>query len=824
LTPLHARIPKRSVRLIVLLSALCLLTVMMIWTWLPNLTRHFLETSLLDRGMEEARLPLSNVGFHRASFRHGTISAYGQSLTWEKAEVTYSPGGLLSGNLSTLYLMEPQVRIHLPIQKETPPAQPPDDVKKPSLPRRPAIPRTGEVVADGAEPREKHIEREAVPSAPVVRRAQKLPSLKEIHRKLPTGGVLTRDGTFSLASATDSPLAIEAPFDVAYRNAEADGFLRLETMDSLLDLSWQMHESSTLTVTSRLVLGKASIRQLSETVSTRFRLPAGFATGGDLITLNLFVEERIGQPPQAAFTGDCEQLEVNIPGMLRLEFSGGKLTGRATGEGIEAGLAGYLSGTIDEGPQIDPFRIEALLFPEGKLQLQSDSFQLNWNDWQGSFAFRGELLNPYPGSSAEGHLEIASSGLEAPSYSIGPGSILIQRNQAWQVTSSPFELRREGRIWIEDGRASVDLSFTNGEGSFALFNAMGAHLGHVHVRYRRPPSKATRFDWSLDCSQGKPFLEGTLSRDVDDLSIEMDGGVDLDWADALLGWYGFGSFSVEGPNPTLRLSAKGPPVFLRGSFSSDLDNLNVSFPGEIRLEGLSGRLQLDILGLPRSSGLQKLQASRLRIGGATLEAPLLQWSLPTIRTLKVHVMEAEIEGGHLRIAPFTLDPFAPDFETQIELSRFPAGKILEWLGEDRFELDELISGKLPFAWKEGVLRIGTSRFQSEPDAPDAYFRFKDPVFLREQFASLTGVPPEFKEPLLRALLEEGIRLDNLQVLLSPGTREESISIRLEVSGVASTDEMVVPIEGLVVNNLISREDLSHFLGIFVPVEFPPEHP
>ena len=97
------------------------------------------------------------------------------------------------------------------------------------------------------------------------------------------------------------------------------------------------------------------------------------------------------------------------------------------------------------------------------------------------------------------------------------------------------------------------------------------------------------------------------------------------------------------------------------------------------------------------------------------------------------------------------------------------------------------------------------------------FIFSDPAFLREKFAAFAGVPAELRDRFLEALLQEGIAIDNLVADLGPSSGGDMILLRISVSGESRTDRLQVPIQELVINNLISAEDLAQLMGIFGPI-------
>jgi hypothetical protein len=187
----------------------------------------------------------------------------------------------------------------------------------------------------------------------------------------------------------------------------------------------------------------------------------------------------------------------------------------------------------------------------------------------------------------------------------------------------------------------------------------------------------------------------------------------------------------------------------------------------------------------------------------------------------VNRIEGTISGGRVWIAPFACDPFKPDVVTAIYFEEIPAQQLLDWIREERFFLQGTVSGKIPLRWADGVLELGEAVLRMDSATTKNRFLFTDQAFLEEQFGRMDGVPSDLKEPFLATLLSDGIRIRDMALVIAPDREKEEVVLKLRVSGETRSERMEVPIESLIINNVISDEDLARILGFLGPVRFVP---
>jgi hypothetical protein len=314
-------------------------------------------------------------------------------------------------------------------------------------------------------------------------------------------------------------------------------------------------------------------------------------------------------------------------------------------------------------------------------------------------------------------------------------------------------------------------------------------------------------------------MEGTFTLAGKRLDTAIRGDLPTAWLNALNDWGGWFSGSLTGPPPTVDISLTNLKAFPRGTVTLSLSNLGVSIGEDVTVEGISGEIPLTFLGLPATPSAQQWTINAISTSGPTIRDIRLSWSLPTMRTLRIHELSGNLGGGTVSVEPFDVDPFEPHPVIRMQFSRLLAGLFLDWYGEDRFSVEGTLSGELNLQWRQGVWLIGKGGLRIDPSTTENRFVFSDEAFLREQFVSLTGVPEDLKRPLLSALLRKGIRIDDLELQLEPVADGDTVSLRLTLSGETVTEEIEVPIRGLVINNLIAKDDLARLLGLFGPIRF-----
>jgi hypothetical protein len=164
-----------------------------------------------------------------------------------------------------------------------------------------------------------------------------------------------------------------------------------------------------------------------------------------------------------------------------------------------------------------------------------------------------------------------------------------------------------------------------------------------------------------------------------------------------------------------------------------------------------------------------------------------------------------------------MDTFAPAVATRLHFDGLDGGELLRWLGEDRFAIEGAVSGILSIGWADGTLVLGRGFVEMDDSTTEGRFIFSDPAFIKERFAAFGGVPEDLKERFLDALLSKGIQINSMTAELGPAEEPGHLLLKISLSGESRTELLEVPIEGFVINNVISGEDLGHLLGLLGPI-------
>jgi hypothetical protein len=402
------------------------------------------------------------------------------------------------------------------------------------------------------------------------------------------------------------------------------------------------------------------------------------------------------------------------------------------------------------------------------------------------------------------------TGTPGPVGGTAPGDRVA--NLPVQVDRQPFSLDELiaklpfSDAFITDGKLTVD--------------ADGRTLIRAdwegHVRNRED-------NLSITLTLGNPadegHLTGRIDRSRDGFDLSASGTVSLEHLNGMVNWWLGNGITLSGMGPVLEARLAGPLYFLKGSARVLMESFDLAFSGGPLLKGISGEARFRVNGLPGTDGLQRLRIQSVTTGKVRLDDLQLDWALPTIRNFRMEKATARIGGGSVSMDTFTTDPFAPVVSTALRLDRIPAAQFLDWLGEDRFALDGTVSGKIVLKWKGGVLYIGESDLRMDSSTTINRLRFPDREFLTEQFGSMQGIPENLRKPFLATLLSDGIRISDLTLGLVPLPESREVALRLKLSGETKSEAMEVPIAGLVINNVISEEDLQDLLGLLGKVEF-----
>ena len=344
-------------------------------------------------------------------------------------------------------------------------------------------------------------------------------------------------------------------------------------------------------------------------------------------------------------------------------------------------------------------------------------------------------------------------------------------------------------------------------------------MGGVDLAFRGIGTEESRIDLGLSGPEGAAFFEASYRQGEDKGDLQAAGTLSIEWLNALAAWWGDLPVRLGGPGPELELALDHGPARLKGDVHFVLDGLEARLDSGTVFEGIRGDWDFRVDFFPKSDGWQRLAIDRIRSGEVELTDFTLSFSLPTVARLQVREVSGHLGGGQVTADPFFFDPAEPDIETRLRFRSISGSALLEWMEEDRFGIEGTVSGTVRLRWQDGMLSLGEAELRLDQEQGQSRFIFADRSFLEEYFGGLGGIPAEIRDRVLQALLREGVLIDDLEARLVPVADSEKVSLRVTLSGRTRTEDLEVPIEQLVINNLISRKDLGRLLGMVGPVRF-----
>jgi hypothetical protein len=812
----------------VLITGLVLLvlaggTVLVIMEGVPRLLGMWISSALRERQIEPEKLAVERAGPTATRFAPGSLNFRGQSFSWQSLEIDYSPMDLWSGRVGQVSLQAPHLSIQwpFPLTQEAAPVE----VNMERIPQAPAADGSREIPATGQEAASPPpAERAMTKPPPLVLPAPSfLPDYAELlglFDALPLARLSTHDGDFGLAL-----------FGQPEVTGDWEAFLlngpELLTGKVFLDAGTATFFSTISGVKSAKAISIHSDLHLQPAFmdGIRERLSSSHVSPWEHLEL---LEEVSGEilfdwvgPGLPAISA-----EATLGSVAWMPLDGVSL--RATSLMV---LGTYAENNIrlNAGCRIDqlswkaatvsPFSIRGSYTGGDRIRVESERFTATLPGWSGQFAMRGSALPQPGGMIPEGQLELAFTNLAGPAFSIEPASLLFRTGENLGVRASPIGLKRRTTLWIEELTIEADYRFSRVSGGFTWYNAAGAHMGAVRVSNDVSPGEALNGVFQLEAPSGEPFMEGDFAMAGKSLDTAVRGELPTSWLNALNDWGGWFPGRFSGAAPVLDVSLTNLTAFPRGTLSLSFSGSGFAMGEDISVDGINGEIPLEFLGLPRTRSEQQWTILSASTGSFTVNDIRIRWSLPTMRTLRIHELSGSLGGGTVRVDPFDVDPLDPQPVINLEFTRLQADLFLDWYGENRFAVEGTLSGKLGLQWLNGIWLIGRGGLRIDNSDTDNRFVFTDEAFLREQFGSLAGVPEDLKRPLLAALLEKGIRIDDLELQLEPVPGADKVSLKLTLTGETVTEEIEVPIRGLVINNLIARDDLARLLGLFGPVRF-----
>lgn len=774
----------------------------------------WIEKSVAERFMEQgvvvSAFPVEQIGFGRARVGEGALVLQPDVLQWDSIRVDYRARDLVSGRLNTITLVDPELTLFLPAIKFQPAGgtvaeSTPAGAGEPPPPEAPAAPGTT-VAQDPAR----------IPGPLPVSEPTGTVSLWQQLQQLPLNSLSLPDGVMTFRLQGENLASIGMDMRIDRQPYGLSGELSLESGTSAAHLSVRAPaDERIVTLQGEGFMRPGAIRQISEHFLSKREagLPGVVSSGA--LGLDFFVDYPEEGMPYGSAQLSLEELSFGYSswpatlGFLNVLVAGIHVDGETA---IEGGMKTLLPEW--DGFKADPFTLRFSYRPSAGLTLESESILWQLNGFSGRAALRGSAFHERLAEGSLARIELAFDTLNGGPMQVESFSVLAATDGAGiTMETSPLGLRRSRMIWLEDVKAYWNFATQTGGAGLSWYDASGMPMGRLDASFARSGADAFFLALSLLDDAGGSLLsaEGLLAEEG---RLEGSGRIPLGWVNALDKWGDFLDVSLSGPDPVLEFNLNGTFPFVRGAMRLDIRDLSAELGSGVLIEAIQASSELEIYGLPRTRAPQVVRAGRIKSGSIELGDVFLEWRMPTFRNLEIRSLKARTGGGQVAVDPFSMDPLEPRIDTVMRLEGIEANQFLEWLGEERFGIEGKISGSVSVGWEDGLLILGEGRLSMAETASAGRFVFKDPAFMRQQFASIKDVSPELKERFLNTLLEEGIRIDSMQADFGSADQPGSFLLRISISGESRSAELELPIKEFVINNLISVDDLGHLLGLF----------
>lgn len=788
------------------LLSLALLTGFMLLNELPRFAAAFLANRLRAEGVTVEQFGVSGIGLSESAVGQGRLVVREAEVDWEQIHVSYGLGDLLRRRVDTVTFSGLSIGLNPSVFRLRPKAGP-DEAQGagPLLPEREfgedrilsPLPDS-EGVADFVEP----TSGERVSVATVLGQLPFRSIVVDEARFRWTGGVEAASELRWSIQLSETPTAPSARLSIGERLMEADFKLMPKGETGAYDLigSGQLELSGVAEVMQSIPLEAFGALDGLEVESVE---PAQF---------DVLVAE-IGSALQSwSFDVHAQGLRIHDNAAGYAEIDEMSLLGYGGSEGLA--LEGGLS--FDEA-QFGGFKVNAcrvrLSVSEETWTLYSNAFPLRLNELSGSAAIRGGGLLGLNGV-ASGQAELAFSELKSASTVLGPFSLHITdfgMEPLFRV--SPIEIEGGGRLLISDTEGLWSCTENRGHVKAEVQGAAGSYLGKLFLEVSRHAS-GMELNLTVADEQLQEFLSGRFAFERRLKTVEGEGIIPLTWLQEAMTWTGLADYTLSGEaglDLSFRLEAGLlPKGWARLAFSG----LSLCMPNGINFREMGTQLQVRVFGLPATVGLQELEIGTVEWEDFRFEDIVIQWAMPSLQQIVVEKTWGRFREGTVEGAPFTFDPQYPEIVTRLNFESIPVQVILDLLKEDRFRMEGRVRGQLGIGFKATRLQLGEGLFELEQQAGPARFVFQDEVFLRRSVQGLGSVSSEVRDRLLEALSREGIAVDGLRLSMSPTSADE-LTVRLELSGHCTTEAIEIPIEGFVINQRISFDDLGKLIGVQV---------
>lgn len=789
---------------------------------LSVLLRHALE----GREVSVERLEVKKLGWWEQALVKGDVGWRGQGLQWEEMAVRWAGAGPVSGRLESIAVTGPRLqlsreglrRTRRPLEIRTGPGEPATGKEERTTAlaaKETATGGTGEPAVEeraaGAEAKQKNLRDPgswlplALPVKPMA-----------LGERVPARVVRLRSGELQVSGWKGFPEEWDWEALLEKTSDQWEGFVSGRILDSEVRLEIQVDRlSEQFTVHGSGALGPGLISVMAE--SEPFDEWAAGLTPDASLRADLLVE------------GTAAQVD-GLSGEVWLDSLGWR--GQGVGEEVQAELGssaiafalrpGRLQ--LEAGAQVEqgqwgewsvaPFGVRLYTEAGKRVSVESERVAIRGNGWTGGLAIRGNG-EPF----REGlpfRVECSLERWHHANLQVEPFSLLVEGDmEQVELRLSPVGLVRNGTLWLEAGEGSWRAGRFDGSGE--IYGLAGEKLGQWQGTAGQSGLRQLQWFGAGGAELGK--LEWWQDEEEGLERGTVEGSIPGEWVETALRWWGEWPVRMKGGSFLVQAEVElGAGRLPRGTGRFALEKARIKGDGEWDVRDVTAELDWTLYGLPRTREPAQVQIGSIEGLPVAVEDLHIEWEAPHWREIAVMAVTGRMEGSAMELDGFRVDPLAPEFATRLRLDDLAANRVLELLGEERFALEGNLSGVVEFAYRDATVHLGPGRLALAAGGAGTRMAqgrllFQDESFVREQLGKLAGIPSDAREKVIATLLENGLRLDELTVeLLGERTKKDAL-LRLTIRGEARSEDLVLPIDGLVLNNRIPIRDLARLLGL-----------
>lgn len=389
-----------------------------------------------------------------------------------------------------------------------------------------------------------------------------------------------------------------------------------------------------------------------------------------------------------------------------------------------------------------------------------------------------------------------------------------------------LRLQRYGIMDLSGMRIHADIRATEyGEDALSTEvgaqwrDAAGTRLGDLALILRSNDKEVAEVLLTIVAPEGER-LEATGHVAAGNLrDVSWEGMLPLPWIMALAGWWDadLGALQLSGAPVFCAAEFQLSGILPRGHVAWQIQDLDLNWGAMGFVKGVRTDGRLDLFGVPRTRVPQRITAVEAGNEDIRLYDLHIEWEMAHLQEVRIRRMDARLDPSiALTVEPFSFDPTQPDVRSRLHVSNVQGRDILQWIEEDRFDIIGQMAGFLDFVYADGLLTITGIELELDPEVR-GLLTFLDSSFVVSQLEGLGNLPLDMKNRLQTALIQRGVDLQELSIRLESAPAaahgQDLVNFRLELSGGTQSDDLELPIGGLILNNLVDQQHLAEVLGL-----------